>query len=115
MSRRGKPRRVTCHFCYAPIMRRVVTVSDRRAPVEKRVRLWIDVNPHPNGKVIQLSDGTWKMLRDRSLVREGVDARRSHSARECAAIGGDPDHEESLLASLIRKELGKQLDRVLSA
>lgn len=75
----------TCTFCSDdPPLRFVEVRIGKRRDAETHV-LPIDVEPHPDGRVIERSDqrGAFKLLAPSAVVPEGVPAYRLHGASNC--------------------------------
>lgn len=80
-----------CRYCPdAPALRQVdVLVGALPARV---VTLLIDVEPHPDGRVIERLDGRFRLLGDVRYRKQGVSGYRVHGASMWAECEGyDPD------------------------
>lgn len=80
-----------CRYCDDDPMVRVVDVLVG-APPGRVVPLVVDVLPHPNGRVIQRTDGRFRLLGDVRFRKRGVPGYRVHGASmwaECAGSGPD--------------------------
>lgn len=67
-----------CLRCDVPVRSVRVFVGP---PPGRAVELWIDENAHPEGRVVKLRDGRWRLLAlDQRPVK---DAFRIHGKRSC--------------------------------
>jgi hypothetical protein len=84
---------LACEYCRdAPALRRVEVLVG--ALPGRVVPLLIDVEPHPDGRVIERLDGQFRLLSSLTRRKDGVAGYRVHGASmygECA--GYDPEDD----------------------
>ncbi len=69
----------TCRYCRdAPAVRQVDVLVG--SPPGRYVAMLIDVEPHPDGRIIERNDGKFRLLGDVRYRKRGVAGYRAHGA-----------------------------------
>lgn len=70
-----------CHWCRVPIRRVEVIVGP---PPGRVVMMWLDVDPHPDGEVLERDDHHFRRLLADQLKKVSKPVYRIHGKRTCA-------------------------------
>lgn len=70
----------SCHWCRVTIRRVEVLVG---SPPGRPVFLWLDVDPHPDGEVLERDDGKFRRLLPDQVAKVVKPLYRIHGNRTC--------------------------------
>lgn len=72
-----------CEFCGASIRQTEVVVG---APPGRAVLMLIDAEPHPDGRIIERRDGSFRLLGTKNRVAPNRAAFRKHGRSGCDGV-----------------------------